>query len=68
MGILSVEYVSKTRHFPSYSPIFKKKKGRQECLEALYNGGETGIRTLGTVASTSVFETDPFDHSGISPR
>ncbi len=30
-------------------------------------GGETGIRTLGTVARTVVFETTPFDHSGISP-
>ncbi len=31
-------------------------------------GGETGIRTLGTRESTTVFETAPFDHSGISPR
>ena len=29
--------------------------------------GETGIRTLGTVARTTVFETVPFNHSGISP-
>lgn len=29
--------------------------------------GETGIRTLGTVARTTVFETAPFDRSGISP-
>ena len=34
----------------------------------LKSGGETGIRTLGTVTSTTVFETAPFDHSGISPR
>jgi hypothetical protein len=34
----------------------------------LKNGGETGIRTLGTLARTTVFETAPFDHSGISPR
>ena len=32
------------------------------------NGGETGIRTLGTRESTTVFETAPFDHSGISPQ
>ena len=32
------------------------------------NGGETGIRTLGTIASTTVFETAPFNHSGTSPR
>ena len=31
------------------------------------NGGEEGIRTLGTLARTTVFETAPFDHSGISP-
>ena len=31
-------------------------------------GGETGIRTLGRLAPTTVFETAPFDHSGTSPR
>jgi hypothetical protein len=31
-------------------------------------GGETGIRTLGGLAPTTVFETAPFDHSGTSPR
>ena len=30
--------------------------------------GERGIRTLGTVAHTTVFETVPFNHSGISPK
>src|SRR5438067_151464 len=34
--------------------------GRQE-------GGEGGIRTLGTIARTPVFETGPIDHSGTSP-
>ena len=29
--------------------------------------GERGIRTLGTVTRTTVFETVPFDRSGISP-
>ena len=29
--------------------------------------GEKGIRTPGTRKSTTVFETAPFDHSGISP-
>lgn len=29
--------------------------------------GEKGIRTLGTRKSTTVFETAPFDRSGISP-
>ena len=31
-------------------------------------GGERGIRTLGTVTRTTVFETVPFNHSGISPN
>ena len=31
------------------------------------NGGEEGIRTLGTLARTTVFETAPFDRSGTSP-
>lgn len=30
-------------------------------------GGEGGIRTLGTIASSTVFETAPFDRSGTSP-
>jgi hypothetical protein len=29
--------------------------------------GETGIRTLGPLARSTVFETAPFDRSGISP-
>jgi hypothetical protein len=32
------------------------------------NGGQTGIRTLGTITSTTVFETAPIDHSGICPH
>lgn len=31
-------------------------------------GGEGGIRTLGTLARSTVFETAPFDHSGTSPH
>src|ERR1700704_1449968 len=31
------------------------------------NGGEGGIRTHGTLARTTVFETVPIDHSGTSP-
>jgi hypothetical protein len=33
-----------------------------------HDGGETGIRTLGRLAPSTVFETAPFDHSGTSPR
>ena len=32
-----------------------------------FNGGEAGIRTLGGVAPTTVFETAPFGRSGTSP-
>lgn len=32
------------------------------------SGGQTGIRTLGTITGTTVFETAPFDHSGICPH
>ena len=32
------------------------------------NGGERGIRTLGALARTTVFETAPFNHSGTSPN
>ena len=31
------------------------------------SGGKLGIRTLGTRERTSVFETDPIDHSGNFP-
>ena len=31
-------------------------------------GGEGGIRTLGTLAGSTVFETAPIDHSGTSPQ
>ena len=42
-----------------------KKPGHNVARAAL--GGEGGIRTPGTLAGTSVFETDPIDHSGTSP-
>ena len=32
------------------------------------SGGGGGIRTHGTLACTTVFETAPFDHSGTPPR
>ncbi len=31
------------------------------------SSGKRGIRTLGTLARTTVFETVPFDRSGIFP-
>ncbi len=40
-----------------------------ECSDnsGLLNGGEAGIRTLGGVAPTTIFETVPFNRSGTSP-
>ena len=35
---------------------------------SLESGGEGGIRTHGTLAGTTVFETAPFDRSGTSPQ
>ncbi len=32
------------------------------------DGGERGIRTLGTLARTRDFQSRPFGHSGISPK
>jgi hypothetical protein len=39
-----------------------------EQLSPLFSGGEAGIRTLGTLAGSTVFETAAFDHSATSPR
>ena len=33
----------------------------------IYNGGGTGIRTLGTLSRPSVFKTGAFDHSATPP-
>ena len=33
----------------------------------IFTGGEAGIRTLGGVAPTTIFETVPFNRSGTSP-
>ena len=49
---------------PRTHPINKKpSRGWVLCLF----GGEPGIRTLGTLAGTTDFESVPFDHSGNSP-
>ena len=44
-----------------------KKMSQINAIIAL-DGGEGGIRTLGTLARSTVFETAPFDHSGTSPH
>ena len=42
-----------------------KTAENSQCKEGF--GGETGIRTLGTLARSLVFKTSAFDHSAISP-
>ncbi len=37
-------------------------------FQARFFGGGGGIRTHGTFARTTVFETAPFDHSGTPPQ
>ena len=54
----SAEALKKARIVLISTPIQKASAGE---------GGEGGIRTLGTVAHTTVFETVPFDRSGTSP-
>jgi hypothetical protein len=46
-------------HLKVKSPVFAKG--------FIYFCGERGIRTLGTPKGSTVFETAPIDHSGISP-
>ena len=53
------EGLDSSNHF---CPIVSLPQSGREAI-----GGEAGIRTLGTLASTSHFECDPFDHSGTSP-
>ena len=59
---------------PDYALRFSEKTsctgaGVHRCVRAGHaqSGGEGGIRTHGTLARTTVFETAPIDHSGTSP-
>ena len=54
--------VEKAREIKRKAPSSKAGRGFSGI-----NGGEAGIRTLGTVAGSLVFETSPFDRSGTSP-
>ena len=48
----------------------RRRSAGDLCVEGGYRqcGGEGGIRTHGTLAGTTVFETAPIDHSGTSPQ
>jgi hypothetical protein len=45
----------------------QSEAGPQEAARLPTISGEGGIRTLGTIAGTPVFETGAFDHSATSP-
>ena len=45
-----------------------KRCSKKNNINAKNAGGEGGIRTLGTIASTPDFESGTFDHSATSPR
>ena len=49
--------------------LFGHNKGCKSHNLLIYTliSGKRGIRTLGTVTRTTVFETVPIDHSGIFP-
>ena len=54
-----------------YDSVGDKDRPHLECGRVVRvggaDGGEGGIRTHGTLARTTVFETVPIDHSGTSP-
>ena len=54
---------------PNITAFFGCNIGCEFCKYLIIKliGGKTGIRTLGTRKGTTVFETVPFDRSGIFP-
>ena len=68
-NIFVMSFVQQNKYVPQYVPhgphwlIFINKISNLKEL----NGGQTGIRTLGRLAPTTVFETAPFEHSGTCP-
>jgi hypothetical protein len=65
-GLLSsFVYESKIATLISKKKPYMHKKKAPSVKKEL--SGEKGIRTPGALAGTAVFETAPFDHSGISP-
>ena len=59
-----------TANYPRQSPQTAGIPGRSRRTRKVrrLDGGERGIRTLGTLARSTVFETAPFNHSGTSPH
>lgn len=63
---LSRPYKRKT-HYPIAQIVCNFVCNLRNLLIISTLGGEAGIRTLGTLAGTTVFETAPIDRSGTSP-
>ena len=59
--------LSPSRITPGHNGKIRPQPDRENSFAGM-SGGETGIRTLGGLAPTTVFETAPFDHSGTSPQ
>jgi hypothetical protein len=53
---------------PAFCAVPPAHEGRKKNVPTDETGGGSGIRTHGTLARTTVFETAPFDRSGIPPR
>ncbi len=51
---------------PEYNEKIRPQPDRENAF-AEVSGGETGIRTLGTLSRSTVFKTAAFDHSATSP-
>lgn len=60
-------YVVDYRGVNCYQDIYKKLILPDSETHVNKDGGGRGIRTPGTVTSTTVFETVPFDRSGSPP-
>src|SRR5689334_23710328 len=67
MGIFSSKADCVRQRSPEFEKCSSQKAKPTYAKASVGAGGKRGIRTLGTVARTTVFETVPFDRSGIFP-
>ena len=63
--LVANEVLSQLSYIPT---LYHQRRPASHGPAVSSSGGERGIRTLGGVAPSTVFETVPFNHSGISPR
>lgn len=68
---MSIELGYYLSDFPQYFPHTPANENRNilitNILRRKIDGGQGGIRTLGTVASTHTFQACSFDHSDTCP-